>query len=151
MSLTRKKFANTSMQKVNERNQATPPGIPIACLVAFSVVTFVADSRLIPFVLAVVDLRLLRLFGIYPFLLIPVPFLLLVIAEVLSQPRWRSALFSAASIFLMVEWLFVIGKLPRTPWVTLLTSLPFLVLAMIGNARSFSLLFRLDKRWTALP
>jgi hypothetical protein len=140
-----------SNQKINERKQPTPSGIPFITLFAFCLVMLPANKSLISF--APVVLNLDALFSIYgSALFLPaIPVLLLVIAELLYKAFWRSLLFSIGSVALIAEWLVTIGHLKSVPAITFLSSLPFLIFVLFWNARSLNFMLRLEKRWTSLP
>jgi hypothetical protein len=137
-------------QKINERKQATPPGIPIASLLAFCVVVIPVRDSMLPLGLAVLNLRFLLDYGWVPVSTFA-PVIILVIAELLYKPFWRSLLFSVGSVSLIVEWLIVIREIKHMPWLMALTSLPFVIFVIFWNARSLSFIVRLDKRWASLP
>src|SRR5258708_7894366 len=124
-------------QKIDERKQATPPGIPIACLVAFCLVVIPSGKSMGPLAVGALDLGFWRNYR-FVLVLTVVSFIVLIIAELLFKSFWRSILFSAGSISLIIEWLITVGRLKPVPWVTFLSSLPFLVIFLVGNARSLN-------------
>src|SRR5690349_20370858 len=109
------------MQKLikSERKQATPPGIPIAVVVAFSVVIIVpvaptSDYSVIPLGFIALALAVLGLLDQSWFALIAVPFVILIIADLLRNSFWRSVLFSIGSALLFVEWLITVREIEHT-------------------------------------
>lgn len=137
----------------SERKQATPPGIPIACLVAFCVVLVPTGGAIMPLgllalyyaVIAIMKASWLALIAV------PAPFVILIIAELVYNRRWRSLLFAAGAVALIVEWLAVVRQVKQIPLLMALTSLPFIIFVIIWNARALSALLRFDKSGRSIP
>jgi len=82
---------------------------------------------------------------------VPIPFVILIIAELFYNRRWRSLLFAAGATALIVEWLVAVRYVKHIPWLMASTSLPFIIFVIIWNARALSSLLRLDRFGRSIP